>query len=81
MKPPFILVQDTVSNDTVACLEALLKEARKGQLIGIAYAGMLKKRGYIVNTAGECHRNATFARGMVAALDDQLSTRVRGGST
>jgi len=42
---------------------------------------MLKRRGYIVNSAGEAHRNPTFSRGMLLALDDQLSTRIRGGNT
>lgn len=81
MRPPFVLVPDNVPNGTVDCLETLLKAAKNGELIGIAYAGMLKRRGYIVNTAGEAHRNPTFARGMVAALDDQLAGRVRGGNT
>lgn len=81
MKPPFILIPDTLSNDTIECLETLLDFARKGDIVGIAFAAALKKRAYITNTAGECYRNPTFARGMVAALDDQLSGRVRGGST
>lgn len=81
MKPPFILIPDTLSNDTIECLETLLDFARKGEIVGIAFAAALKKRAYITNTAGECFRNPTFARGMVAALDDQLSGRVRGGST
>lgn len=82
MKPdPYILVPDNVSNDTVECLEQLLREARKGQVIGLAYAAMLKRRGYIANSAGEAFRNPTFARGMVAALDDQLAHRIRGGSS
>lgn len=81
MKPPYILVPDTVSNDTVKCLETLLHEARAGNLIGVAFAAMLKRRGYIVNTAGECHRNPTFSRGMVAALDGQLATRITGGNS
>ncbi|MBA3589691.1 hypothetical protein [Methylibium sp.] len=81
MKPPYVLVPDNVSTDMVECLETLLEHARKGELIGLAFAGLLKRRGYIVNTAGELHRNPTFARGIVAALDDQLSGRVRGGSS
>jgi hypothetical protein len=80
MKAPFILAPDTLSNDTVACLEQLLDQAKKGQVIGIAFGAVLKQRAYIVNTAGEAHRNPTFARGIIAALDDQLSGRVRGGS-
>ena len=80
MKPPFLLVPDTVSHDTIECLEILLGEARRGQVIGIAYAVMLKKRAYITNTAGEAHRNPTFSRGMIATLDDQLAANVRGGN-
>lgn len=79
MKPPFLLIPDTVSHDTVECLRVLLDQARRGQVIGIAYAVMLKKRAYITNTAGEAHRNPTFSRGMIATLDDQLASNVRGG--
>lgn len=80
MKPPFVLIPDHVSHDTVECLETLLRHARKGEVIGIAFTVALKRRAYIADTAGECHRNPTFARGMVAALDDHLATRVRDGN-
>lgn len=80
MRPPFVLVPDTVSNDTVECLQTLLDQARRGEIIGLAYTAVLKRRGYIANTAGEAHRNPTFSRGMVAALDDQLALRIRGGN-
>jgi hypothetical protein len=80
MKSPFILVPDTVSTDTVECLELLLSRARRGEVIGLAYAAMLKKRAYIVNTAGSAHESPTFARGMLRALDDQLGQRITGGS-
>lgn len=80
MKPPFVLIPDSVSNDTVRCLETLLDQARSGEVIGVAFAAMLKRRSYIVNAAGEAHRNPTFSRGMVAALDDQLALRIRGGN-
>lgn len=80
MKSPFILIPDNVSTDTVECLELLLMRARRGEVIGLAYAAMLKKRAYIVNTAGAAHDSPTFARGMVAALDDQLGGRIRGGN-
>jgi hypothetical protein len=76
---PFLLVPYTVSHDTVQCLKQLLQQAKKGEVIGLAYAAMLKQRAYIVNTSGEAHESPTFARGMVAALDDQLSGRIRGG--
>lgn len=73
MKPPFRLVPDQVSKDTIEALQQMLGQAKKGELIGIAFAAMYRHREYIVNTTGEAHRNPTFARGMVAALDDELS--------
>lgn len=77
MKSPFVLIPDNVSNDTVTALSTLLAESQKGEVIGVAYGAMLKRRGYIVNTAGECHRNPTFTRGMLQALDDHLADQVR----
>jgi hypothetical protein len=79
-KPPFVLVEDVVSTDTVECLRTLLQFAESGEVIGVAYAAMLKKRGYIVNTAGEAHRSPTYSRGMMLALDDKLAARIRGGN-
>lgn len=77
MKPPFRLIPDTLSTDTEEALAQLLDLARRGELIGVAFAGMLKQRRYFVNTAGEAHRNPTFARGCVSALDDELGKRMR----
>lgn len=79
MKEPYVLLPDYVSHDTVDCLKQLLAQAKRGEIIGMAYCAMLKRRAYIVNTAGEAHRSPTFSRGMVAALDDQLAGRIRGG--
>lgn len=76
MKAPFSLVPDNISTDTVECLQLLLRRARKGEVIGLAFCAMLKQRSYIVNTAGVAHDSPTFARGMVAALDDSLSNRI-----
>lgn len=81
MKAPYSLVPDTVSTDTVRCLQTLLRRAKAGEVIGLAYCAMLKQRYYIVNTAGVAHDSPTFARGMVAALDDQLSESVRRGTS
>jgi hypothetical protein len=68
---------DHHSHDTVACLEHLLEEARRGEIIGIAFAAMCKRRKFLLDTAGEAHRNLTYARGMVAALDDAIGIRMR----
>lgn len=78
MRPPYVLIPDALSHDTIQCLEAMLDEARSGELIGIAFGAIFKRRTYIVNSAGEAYRSPTFARGIVAALDDELSARIRG---
>lgn len=78
MRRPFHLIPDTVSTDTVECLQLLLTRAKRGEVVGLAYCAMLKKRAYIVNTAGMAHDSPTFARGMIRALDDHLGQRISG---
>lgn len=70
---PYRLVPDALPHDTVECLEHLLHAARKGQLQGLGVVAMFKGREYLVETTGEVHRNPTFARGMVGALEDKIS--------
>lgn len=68
-------------DDTVRALEELLADARAGHVIGIAYVILRQPRLYVVGLAGETRRSAidaTFARGMVRALDDELKLIVRG---
>lgn len=72
MTTPFRLVPDDLSADTIECLREMLEEAERGRLLGFAFVAMLKGRRYIVNTAGECRRNRTFTRGMLADLYDTL---------
>lgn len=76
-KPPFSLLESEGSTDVVECLRELLAKAEEGDIIGIAVAAMLKRRGYVCQTAGEAHRSPTYARGMILALDDQLALRVK----
>lgn len=72
------LTPDTISHDTVEALRTLLADAERGYIIGVAFAVMYKGRDFVVDTAGEAHRSPTFARGMVAALDDHLMHKVNG---
>lgn len=65
-----------ISDDTISVLQELLMEAHQGKLIGIAYAALYREQQYIVDATGEALRSPTFARGMVAALDDTLGERV-----
>lgn len=77
MRPPFALIREPVSHDTVEALEFLLHEAKRGELIGIAYGAMMKKRACIVDTAGEAYRNPLFALGVVCMLSDDIAIRAR----
>lgn len=69
------LMPDNVSPDIVAALAQLLDEAKKGDVIGLGFIAVYKRREYIVNVAGELRRNPTLARGMVASLDDYLAAQ------
>ncbi len=80
MKPPFTLMRATVSHDTVEALEFLLHEAKRGEVIGLAYGAIMKRRSCIVDTAGEAYRNPLFALGVVCMLSDDVATRARNGS-
>lgn len=81
MKPPFTLMHAQVSHDTVKALEFLLHEARRGEVIGIAYGAMMKRRSCIVDTAGEAYRNPLFALGVVCMLSDDVAKRARNGES
>jgi len=71
---PFRLVHDSLSFDTVECLQELLNLAESGDLIGLAYVAMFKGRTYVVDATGEVRRSPTFARGMVSDLHDELKS-------
>ena len=67
------LVPDRLSYDTVECLQQLLKSAERGDLVGMAFAGAYKGREFAVSASGVAYTSPTYARGMVAALDDWLA--------
>jgi hypothetical protein len=79
LQRPYRLVPDALPHDTVECLEQLLRAARNGQVQGLGIVAMLKGRQYLVETTGEVHRNPTFARGMVGALEDKISRLMGAG--
>jgi hypothetical protein len=77
---PYSLIPDSVSHETVAALEQLAERARAGEVLGVGFVAVLKRRRYIVNTAGDCRTDPTLTRGMVLALDDELRSMVHGRS-
>jgi hypothetical protein len=79
VRRPFKLVAlDGVSRDTVECLRLLLAEAERGEVIGVSYVAMHKRRHFSAHSCGEAHRNPVFASGMVGALWFDLQRQARG---
>lgn len=74
---PFRLAPGHVSDDVVEALQYLLDEAKRGEVLGIAYVAQLKQRSFIADTAGEAHRNPLFSIGMVRILEEGLVQQVR----
>lgn len=74
---PLTLIYEPVSHETVAALKYLLQEAERGELIGLAYAAMLKRRACLVDTTGEAYLNPIFALGMVSMLSADIADRTR----
>jgi hypothetical protein len=70
---PYHLIKDNIPRDVVEALEILLMGAKNGEITGIAFVVTLKQSRFLTNVAGFCQRNPTHARGMVAALDDELA--------
>lgn len=79
MRRPFTLIREQQPTDTIEALRHLLDEAERGELIGLLFCGLCKRRAYFVNATGEARRNPTFSRGVLAALDDHLADQIREG--
>ena len=78
MTNTYRLIHEHISRDTVEALTQLLELAKQGEVTGIAFGAFLKNRRYITDVAGTCFHNATITRGMICALDDELSEIVQG---
>jgi hypothetical protein len=72
------LVRDQVSRDMLQTCVQLLEAVQAGQVTGMAFACSMRGRKYFVNVSGTMARDPTFARGCVAALDDELGRMVQG---
>jgi hypothetical protein len=77
---PYQLVTPTASQETLDCLHTLFEQAHSGEVIGIAFVALKRRRRYTTGTCGECFRDPTLTRGMVAALEDELRAMVHSAS-
>lgn len=72
MKPPFTLTKETISHDTVEVLRVLLEAAERGEVLGLAFVVLHKRRSFSVEITGEAERNPVFTLGTLAMLDEHL---------
>lgn len=66
------------SGDSVEALEFLLTKARNGEVIGLAYIAQLKRKRFLVDTAGNANANPVEFLGMSILLTDDLTQRAKG---
>lgn len=67
---------EAYSREVCETLRVLQEQAKAGVVIGLAFGVVMRGRRYHVNVAGSLVNDPTFARGIVAALDDELQAMV-----
>lgn len=72
------LVHDEVSRDVREAVKQITIAVEEGHVLGIAFVLVLKRKRFMVNTAGAAAENPTETRGMLCALDDELQRMVQG---
>jgi hypothetical protein len=75
-RPPVSLARKQVSHDTVEACRTLLRQAEKGELIGLAWAGMYDDRTFDTDTAGEAYINRRWACAMLESLIFRLRSEI-----
>jgi hypothetical protein len=66
------LIHDPAIQDLVEAFEHLAESARQGLVVGAILGIAVKGRRYHVSVGGTLTRDPTFARGICAAIDDEL---------
>lgn len=70
------LLTETISTDTLECAKALVKKSQDGEVIGAVIGFLYRRQKYSIAVCGHAYDNPTWARGVVAALDDELHSLV-----
>lgn len=72
-----ILVRPDKDSETVETLTLLLKEARAGRVIGLAYVALHRHHEYSANLVGSALESPLLARGICRALEDAVATKTK----
>ena len=71
------LVPDAIDHELVSKLQRITAAAERGAVVGIIFGIVLKGRQYQVDSAGSLERDPTLARGICAAIDDELRYQIQ----
>ena len=69
---------NSVDQDYVDSIRAMLRRAESGQSIGVAYVEITSNKGYFPGALGMADENPTFCLGMVEVLKAKLLKKVMG---
>ena len=67
-----------VCHETISTLKKLLAMAQSGRCVGFCYSACLPNNNYQVGTTGRFAESPTYARGAIAAIEDELREMVHG---
>lgn len=72
-------VKDELSHDTIECLEHLLKEAKEGKVIGLAFAALRPRHDGFAHVCGpvDKKKDRRFIHSLVLELDEELRAWMR----
>lgn len=74
---PLQLAQPSVDSETVAALEKLVEEAKRGRVVGIAYIALRCGRDYSGDVVGRAEDHPLLTRGIAQALSDLVAQRTQ----
>jgi hypothetical protein len=71
-KPPYLVLGEQLSQDTIECLEQLLAEAKAGRVIGLAFVALRPHLQYYRHSCGKVWKYRPLVRGLAMDLVDDL---------
>lgn len=72
------LLHDTISRDLGEAVAVIKRVADSGEATGLFFGIRFRGGRYVVNVAGRCATDPTYTRGMLGALEDELSRMIKG---
>lgn len=75
--PPLRLVEPPIDGPTVARLSELLEQAKRGEVVGIAYVTLGRGTEYSGDVVGRAANHPVFMLGAARALDHLVASATR----